>query len=1258
MEKRLRSCIKSSAQEFLDSATKLAPKSSKPALKTLIYGVKPSSDLCSSLPLALNHSISRSIQSFRNLLDPETDPQPPESPPPHSPPTKRLRRSSRQPKTEVESSSDLKMEPDVDDEKHRVLQSLQIFACIARLCVSHPQSAFLALDLLPGVQALHESLILFESDLVLSSEIVNLCEEWWKEGLEGRESLISQSLPFLLSRSLTERKKQDIHRVYSLREAFNLFDFEDDSIEDLKVLLVRCVIAPLYIKTEEGRRFIAFTFGLSTQLLKELLAMIRSQIPFGRKSMLEAYGDILFRAWKTAEGESKDEIENGFLQSLIEGAIHASSVGFAASVRKVLGTFVNQRTNDGVEKLLFQLAEPVIFRSLQVANSNVRHNALHILLDLFPLEDPDSTKEVKDSLLDKQFYLLEKLLMDGCLDVRVVAVEGCCRVLHLFWEIIPSPTITKIIRIIFDDMSHDISYEVRLSTLNGIIYLFGNPESHEILKVLLPRLGHLILDNVLSIRLAMVDLLLLIRDIRNFQFNKVVKLDVLLSTLAADQPHVAQKITRLLMPSYFPSKTSIDEACNRCVTLIKRSPMAGARFCEFAVLEGASLKSLLELVRAFLSLILSTDKLDTECIDGLLVAASHLCSTLSCEPYYKNALKELLSGEKLKCLFASASSRRAQSCIVDIVSTICVADVAGLLDLCVDRVTNCTGLSQDVERQAEVRSVHKLLISCGGFDDMFESLTSLLQKIAYRCHIKFGIEMPKMNVSSAKRKRYKFSGKLSAPWKNVSGKKPSNFEDDYSVAVGIAWQINDMLKSEDTQKAILESQALESSFLALKFISEVSILQCTHSENMDVLPVLAYTALSLHMTLQNVSIRSSKDSGIKKNESSDSSKSSTKTVLEQTLSHILYCTEKLFGAGGSDRSGKSPSASQEANHKRTHCYKESNSVKADASSHDELIFTEPKSLSTTVKMLTAILKFMADATVMDFVFHNHEWCLKFASGYIRYVTSTLQQQPCGKINCKDEYVKDIMQCLKSSFTYAAKILRLALKDATEDSPPPPLAFDLANDLLDITLTELYLGSGYAERFVAAAKPWLPDLILALGSRNLLKQIDGAGTQMTTADCIKGHFPTWLLVLSKIELSELSEVGLGEDDDRISKPEEFLAFKKFLGMIVEMLKRNPSILDAVGEIFLIGSVVGLEGKDFGLVLGLVHFVCVKLFKRDDGDWGDIMLTSLQHIYLKIERQLEEENLEVGRENLESARALLEPVWMYHLYETGKVSMMEE
>ena len=160
---------------------------------------------------------------------------------------------------------------------------------------------------------------------------------------------------------------------------------------------------------------------------------------------------------------------------------------------------------------------------LQVANSNVRKNALHLLLDLFPLEDPESSKEAKDTLLGTQFFLLDKLLVDNCPDIRVVAVEGCCRVLHLFWEIIPSPTIPKVLTKIFDDMSRDISNEVRLSTLNGVIYLLGNPQSHEILKVLLPRFRHLMLDNVLSIRRAVVDLLLVIRDIQNFQFNKVSK---------------------------------------------------------------------------------------------------------------------------------------------------------------------------------------------------------------------------------------------------------------------------------------------------------------------------------------------------------------------------------------------------------------------------------------------------------------------------------------------------------------------------------------------------------------------------------------------------------------------------------------------------------------------------------------------------------------------------------------------------------------
>lgn len=334
----------------------------------------------------------------------------------------------------------------------------------------------------------------------------------------------------------------------------------------------------------------------------------------------------------------------------------------------------------------------------------------------------------------------------------------------------------------------------------------------------------------------------------------MVNLDVLLSSLANDHFEVAQKITRLLIPSYFPSRVKIEEACNRCVTLMKRAPMACARFCEFALLEGVPLNSLMELAKAFTSLVLSHENLEANQVEGLLVAVACLCKSLRSDPACLNSLKELFSADKVKCLFAAASAGRAQSSVFDIVSTVSPDNVVGILKDCMGLVSNCTGLSENVERQAEVRSAHKLLLSCYAFDEMLEALTKLLQKTAYRCHVKFGTEMPKLSVSSAKRKKSKSSAEISAKWKHVSRKMSSDFEEEYSIAVGIAWQVKDLLTSEDSRKAILGSPCLEPIFLALKVISEVSILQCTYCDYMDAYPILAYTSLALQMSILNTGI--------------------------------------------------------------------------------------------------------------------------------------------------------------------------------------------------------------------------------------------------------------------------------------------------------------------------------------------------------------------------------------------------------------------
>ncbi|KAJ6678307.1 CONDENSIN-2 COMPLEX SUBUNIT G2 [Salix viminalis] len=843
-------------------------------------------------------------------------------------------------------------------------------------------------------------------------------------------------------------------------------------------------------------------------------------------------------------------------------------------------------------------------------------------------------KEVKDTLLDKQFFLMERLIMDDCPDVRVIAVEGCFRVLHLFWEIIPSSTITKLLTKLFDDMSHDICNEVRLSTVNGIIYLLGNPQSHEILKVLLPRVGHLILDSALSSRAAVMDLLLLIRDIRSFQFNKVVDLDVLLSTLANDHSQVAQKITRLLIPSYFPSKVSIEEACNRCVTLIKRSPMAGARFCEFAMLEGASPKSLMELVRVLISLVLSNEKLHADQIEGLLIAAASLCNNLASEPCYKNALKEFFTGGKVKCLFAVASNGHAQPSVLNICSAVSPDDVAGLVEECMSLVTNCRGLPKDVEMQAKVRSAHRLLLSCGAFDEMFDSLTGLLQKAAYHCHVKFGIEIPKQRISPGKRKKCKSSVKISAKRKHVGGRNPTTFEDDYSITVGIACQIKDLVVSEDSREAILGSQALELSFVALKVISEVSIEHCISCEYMDTSPVLAYSGLALHMSLQNISI-STNDYGSKKSEGTESS--ILETVMDQTVDHLLNCIDKLL---------------REVNIGETQ-------ADTSISNGDGSISTKERSMSNKVKMLTAVLKLIVDSIAMGLLSCIHGRCLNFTSAYLKHIIFALEHQSSEKLQFKEDELKDIFLCLKSSFSYAAKLLNLILCDTSETSPLLQEAFDLVNDMLDlITSIELHLGSVFAAGLVASAKSWLPDLILALGYLCMLKDTQVASTYITALDCIKAGYPSWPIILAKTELHEIREANVEEVDDIFSKPEEeeFCVFKKFMETIVSLLKGKFKILDAIGVILLTGSVVGLERKDFGVVLGLLHFVCVKLVGEEDREWNelDMMLDFLPDIYHQIERGIEEQSDENARQKLCSARMLLDHVWFYHIHETGRFS----
>jgi condensin-2 complex subunit G2 len=158
-----------------------------------------------------------------------------------------------------------------------------------------------------------------------------------------------------------------LRRLFALRDALPLLDYADDSISDFKMLLLRCFVSPLFLKAEEGRKFLALVLGVGEGIAREGLELIKAQVGMMgvKRAAVVAYGEVVFRAWKD-EGWVRGQIGEGFLQGMVEAAVHGATKEVAKAARKILWAFVEQRAVAGVEKLVFGLAEPVLFRSLQV----------------------------------------------------------------------------------------------------------------------------------------------------------------------------------------------------------------------------------------------------------------------------------------------------------------------------------------------------------------------------------------------------------------------------------------------------------------------------------------------------------------------------------------------------------------------------------------------------------------------------------------------------------------------------------------------------------------------------------------------------------------------------------------------------------------------------------------------------------------------------------------------------------------------------
>ena len=138
-----------------------------------------------------------------------------------------------------------------------------------------------------------------------------------------------------------------------------------------------------------------------------------------------------------------------------------------------------------------------------------------------------------------------------------------------------------------DHSSDGTSAAVRSTALETITSLLDIPQSHAVLRALLPMLGNLIHDKTEKVRLAAAKMLLKVKQIPGIRFYHVVPVVNIAAQMAEEgrihpspRTPVAKELTTLMLNSYFPqgSKVQASDQIKRTMTFLMSEPEAAAVF--------------------------------------------------------------------------------------------------------------------------------------------------------------------------------------------------------------------------------------------------------------------------------------------------------------------------------------------------------------------------------------------------------------------------------------------------------------------------------------------------------------------------------------------------------------------------------------------------------------------------------------------------------------------------------------------------------
>ena len=379
------------------------------------------------------------------------------------------------------------------------------------------------------------------TDQKLANSLCQCLETYFTMDLPDKDSVILNVLLFLLRKSLGEKAaKTDVRRVWALHPT--LLEQSLTETETLARLVAATAGSNLYLSSTEGVKWLTFLHSVSPGLVLRLHQESRSSLRSLSRAACRGLGEVYHKAWLASGGEFRTRLETDCLQDLMYRGM-VSRKPEVNNILTVLNCLHSDRRSQPTQNLLSRLYSPILWRYLKVANHEVRLNATVLFLDAYPLEDLEQTREERDSNLERQHNFIVNLLMDDDPSVRVEAIRGVCKIFSLYWQLISSDFINKVISILFKKTVSDCSSpKVRMATIKGISQILTTPQSHVYLKAILDKLSGCIHDTNEGVRAAFVDLL---HTVKGNNIEADAHLSVLTNYFCRNEKHQVLEYCRL-----------------------------------------------------------------------------------------------------------------------------------------------------------------------------------------------------------------------------------------------------------------------------------------------------------------------------------------------------------------------------------------------------------------------------------------------------------------------------------------------------------------------------------------------------------------------------------------------------------------------------------------------------------------------------------------------------------------------------------------